>query len=156
MQLLDKVCSQNHDFVQMLRSPIISGDKKIAIVNAIFKERVHELTYAFIQLLVTKGRELNLPEIASAFIEQYNVVKNITSVKLTTAAAIDNTVKDSIIAKVAAYLPGDSIDLKTEVDPELIGGFLVEVGDKLYDASVKKSLADIRSKIVDTSYVSKM
>jgi len=74
---------------------------------------------------------------------------------LTTAVPVEAGVKDSILAKVTTYLPGNTIELKTEVDADLIGGFVIEVADKLYDASIKKSLTDIRSKIVDTSYVSK-
>ncbi len=156
MQLLDRICVQNHDFVNMLRSPVITSEKKLSILNLILTGNVNELTLAFLQLLINKGRELNLPEIATAFLAQYNAHKNITTVKLTTAASIDTALKNSIIAKVSASMPQGTIDLKTEVDTELIGGFVVEVGDKLYDASVRKSLADIRSKIVDMSYVSKM
>ena len=155
MQLIDDVCTRSHDFVNMLRSPIISSDKKNIIISLVLTTNVSELTHAFIKLLVNKGRELNLPEIASAFIEQYNQAKNITTVKLTTAVAVEASVKESILGKVNTYLPGNSIELKTEVDADLIGGFVIEVADKLYDASIKKSLTDIRSKIVDTSYVSK-
>ena len=156
MQSIEAVCHQCHDFENMLRSPIIHGDKKLAIVDEVFGKDLHELTRAFIALLVTKGRELNLSEIASAFITQYNVYKNITLVKLTTAAPLDAKVKDAIVAKIGTYMAGNTVDMTTEVDPDLIGGFVVEVADKLYDASIRKRLADVRAKVVDTSYVSKI
>ena len=113
-------------------------------------------TNGFIKLLVVKGRELNLPEIAGAFIDQYNVLKNIRMVKLTTAAPMATAIKASIEGKIAGYMPKDTVDLKIAVDEELIGGFVLEVEDKLYDASVRKSLNEIRSKIIDTSYVTKI
>jgi F-type H+-transporting ATPase subunit delta len=53
-------------------------------------------------------------------------------------------------------MPNDTVDLKTEVDESLIGGFVLEVEDKLYDASVKKSLNDIKTKLIDYSYTSKV
>jgi F-type H+-transporting ATPase subunit delta len=118
--------------------------------------KINELTNGFIKLLVTKGRELNLPEIAGAFIDQYNDLKNIRVVKLTTAAPMADNITAGIQEKIAGYMPKDTIDLKTAIDEELIGGFVLEVEDKLYDASVRKSLNEIRSKIIDTSYVSKM
>ena len=157
MQTLSSICSVSRDFVVMLRSPIISGDKKLSVVNLVLKNyEVSELTHAFITLLVTKGRELNLPEITDAFITQYNVMKNIRTIKLTTAAPMSDAISKSITAKIAAYMPADTMDLKTEVDADLIGGFVLEVEDKLYDASVRRSLNDIRAKVIDSSYVSKL
>lgn len=157
MQLLNDICHISHDFSLMLRSPVISGDKKLHVISDVLKGRdISEFTNAFVKLLVSKGRELNLPEIAEAFIVQYNVLKNIRVVKLTTAVAVADSLKESIQAKVAAFMPNDTINLKTATDESLIGGFVLEVEDKLFDASVKKSLNDIRSKIIDTSYVAKM
>ena len=157
MQTLSSICKLSHDFVVMLRSPVISGDKKLSVMNLVLKGyEVSELTHAFINLLVAKGRELNLPEIADAFLGQYNVLKNIRTVKLTTAAPMSDAVKKNLAAKIAAYMPTDTMDLKTEVDEQLIGGFVLEVEDKLYDASVRRSLNDIRAKVIDTSYVSKL
>jgi len=157
MQLLHSICSKSRDFAVMLNSPIISGDKKLSVINLVLKSyEVSELTYSFISLLVTKSRELNLPEIAEAFIAQYNELKNIRTVKLTTAVAIDAGIRKSIETKISGYMPNDTIDLKVDTDESLIGGFVLEVENKLYDASVKKSLNDIRSRVIDSSYVTKM
>jgi F-type H+-transporting ATPase subunit delta len=157
MKVLNSVCTQSHEFVVMLRSPVISGDKKLRVINDVIKNyNVSELSHAFISLLITKGRELNLPEIAAAFIGQYNELKNIRTVTLTTAAQMTDNIKKTIQDKIAGYMPKDSVELKTEVDESIIGGFVIEMGDRLYDASVKKSLNDIRAKIIDNSYVSKI
>ncbi|MCD6012217.1 MAG: synthase delta chain [Flavipsychrobacter sp.] len=157
MQLLNEICAQSRDFEVMLRSPVIHGDKKINVINEILKGRnVNELSYAFIKLLATKGREANLPEIAEAFITQYNTLRNIRIVKLTTATPVAESLKASIQAKVATYMPKDTINMKTGVDESLIGGFVLEVDDQLFDASVKKSLNEIRSKIIDHTYESRL
>src|SRR5438874_1893648 len=70
VQLVDSVCRQSRDFTLMLRSPVIKADKKEAIINAVLGPSLRPLTRGFINLLVTKGREANLPEIAAAFIAQ--------------------------------------------------------------------------------------
>lgn len=157
MQVLNSICTQSRDFDVMLRSPVISADKKLSVITEVLKRfNVNQFTTALINLLVTKGREQSLPEIAPAFIEQYNTLKNIRTVMLTTAAPMNDAIKNSISAKVAGYMPNDKIELKTAVDASLIGGFVLEVEDRLYDASVKKSLNDIRNKVIDTSYVAKI
>lgn len=157
MEMLDSIAVQSHDFTLMLRSPVISSDKKQSIINEVLKnQKVNAITKAFISLLITKGRESNLPEITQAFIEQYKELKHIRTVKLTTAAPMDAKIKESIMSKISGYMPGDTIDLETSIDETLIGGFVLEVGDKLYDASVKKGLNNIKSSIMDYSYVSKM
>ena len=157
MQVLNSICKQSHDFALMLKSPIISGDKKLSVMSMVLKSySISDLTNAFINLLVTKGRELNLPEIAEAFVTQYNALKNIRTVTLTTAAPMTESIKSTLVTKIAGYMPNDTVNLKTEVDESLIGGFVLEVEDKLYDASVKKSLNDIKTKLIDYSYVTKM
>jgi F-type H+-transporting ATPase subunit delta len=69
---------------------------------------------------------------------------------------MNDVIKSSIVTKIAGLMPGDTVNLNTQVDESLIGGFVVEVEDKLFDASVKKSLNDFKAKLVDYSYVSKM
>ena len=156
IQLLDRICRTSRDFEVMLRSPVIKSEMKIAAINAVVKDNMHQLTKLFINLLATKGRESVLPEIALAFIEQYNKMKNIRTVNVTTAVAMDEKMRNTVLSKIAAFMPGDTIDLKTTIDEKLIGGFVLETEGRLFDASVKKKLNDIKTGIVDYSYVSKM
>ena len=157
MRLVHGICMASSEFTVMLRSPIIKGDKKMDVITAVVANKgMNALTMAFIGLLVNKGREMNLPDIAEAFINAYNEMKRIRTVKLTTATALPDAVKQSITSKVAAFMPQDTLNVESAVDASLIGGFVLEVGDKLFDASVKRSLAEIRASITDTSYVSKM
>jgi F-type H+-transporting ATPase subunit delta len=157
MKLLQAICAKSYDFAVMLRSPVIHGDKKQAIISQVVAGYgVNELSLAFIKLLISKGREENLSEIADAFVGQYNELKHIKIVRLTTASAITDSVKEGISKRIAGALPGNTIDLQTHTDETLIGGFVIELGDKLFDASVKKSLNDIRTKVIDSSFVSKM
>lgn len=157
MQTLHAICAASSEFRLMLESPVIKGDKKLSILLAVLKsQQLNELTNGFIRLLVSKGREYFLPEISAAFVTQYNTLKNIRTVKLTTATAVNDSIKNNILAKVSGFMPADKINLETSVDESLIGGFVLETGDKLFDASVKKKLNDVRSKIIDHSYEAKI
>src|SRR5436853_7096209 len=77
MQYLQELCKKSRDFVSLLRSPVVKGDKKQHIIETITKDNLSEITAAFNRLLVNKGREPDLPEIVNAFIEQYNSIKGI-------------------------------------------------------------------------------
>jgi F-type H+-transporting ATPase subunit delta len=138
VRLLDSICEASYDFKVMLGSPVISGEKKIDVINAVVKDSLQPLSKSFIHLLMTKGREQNLHTIAKAFIKQYNELKNIRTVKLTTAIAMDSQMKNKVVAKIAGYMPTATIALETQIDEKLIGGFVLEVEDQLFDASVKK------------------
>lgn len=156
VQLLENICHASRDFVNMLSSPIIKAGKKQQIIDAVIGDRLSQLTKAFTNLLVNKGREANLPEIATAFIRQYKDLKKIKTVKLTTASPVNDTVKNAILQKLLGGMEGHSIDLKTEVNPDLIGGFVLQMEDKLFDASVRRDLNDIKAQFLDNSYVSRL
>lgn len=155
VQLLDQV-TKNRDFASMLRSPIIKADKKQDIIKAVLGNNLGQLTQAFVNLLVSKGREGNLPEIASAFISQYKEMKNIKTVKLVTATQASDALKTAIHKKVMASMPNAQVELVEEVDPSLIGGFVLQMDDKLYDASIRRDLHDVKSQFLKNIYVSQL
>ncbi len=152
MKFLEQITKSNPDFVALLRSPIISSDKKNKIIAAVTEGRVSNLTNLFIKLLTEKTRESNLPEIVTAFREQYNKLKNINRVKITTAVPISDELKNSIIAKVKSNVTGE-IELETAVKEELIGGFKLEMGGTLVDASILRDLQDVRKQFLNNEYI---
>ena len=156
VNLLDGICRQSPDFVNVLRSPIIKADKKQQIIDAVMGGKLHPLTQAFIKLLVSKGRESNLPEIASAFISQYKTMKNIKTATLTTAVPVSDSLKEAIRGKVLNAMPGMQIELKEQVDAELIGGFVLQVEDRLVDASIRRDLNDVKAQFLKNIYVSQL
>ncbi|XZF13595.1 ATP synthase F1 subunit delta [Chitinophagaceae bacterium MMS25-I14] len=157
MQLLENICRQSRDFANVLGSPIIKADKKQQIFDAVVGNNISALSKAFIKLLLSKGREANLAEIATAFISQYKELKNIKTVKLTTAGPVNDTVKNAILQKLQGSMPAqNTIDLKTEINPDLIGGFVLQMDDKLIDASVRRDLNDIKAQFLGNIYVSKL
>ena len=91
--------SRNPDFAALLRSPVVPSDKKGKVIDAVIKGKVSTLTFSFVQLLTRKARESNLPEIVKAFIEQYNELKKIHIIKITTATEISEELKTAIVIK---------------------------------------------------------
>jgi F-type H+-transporting ATPase subunit delta len=156
MLYLQQISRTNKDFVNLLKSPVISSEKKVAILGAVTAGKIGELTNSFISLLIRKGRELNLPEIANAFVEQYKTYNNIYSVKLTTAHPISDTLKQEIVDKVKSQTEMQNIALTTETNEELIGGFVLEVGGTLVDASIAYDLNTIRKQFLNNDFIYKI
>ena len=156
MQWLQGICKSNRDFVNLLRSPIIKADTKKKIVTAITAGNITEMTAGFNALLITKGRESNLPEIAAAFITAYNKHKNIHIIRLTTAAPVSDSFKSAIIEQVKKSAGFQNIELEEKIDADLIGGFVLQVGDKLVDASIAYDLRAIAKQFENNDFIYKV
>lgn len=144
----------NRELFMMIKSPIINADKKQSIFKALFKERVDVLTASFFDIIIRKGREQFLPEITTEFVNQYKSLKNITTAKVTTAIPLDAAQLAKIKSELKELgLASGEVELNTAIKPDLIGGFVLEIEDQLYDASVKNKLADIKKEILDNTYI---
>lgn len=156
MLLLKDACRNSKDLVAVLRSPIIKADKKGKILDAIFAGKVSAMTSAFVTLLLNKEREGYLPEIAAAFVEQYKVHKGISTVKLTTAVPVGEDVKQAILQKLKTERHLQQVELDSEVNPALIGGFVLEIGDERMDSSVAFELNNIRKQFQNNDFIYKI
>jgi F-type H+-transporting ATPase subunit delta len=156
MLYLQALCKQSREVVTLLRSPVITPDKKLAVLNALTKDKIGVSTDAFIRLMVNKAREEFLPEVIPAFIAQYKKQKDIHVIKLTTAMPASEELKNQIITLVQSQIKMKNIELKTEVQEDIIGGFLLEIGDTLVDASISYDLNKIRSQFLNNDFIYKI
>ncbi len=156
MQLLQTTVQGSPELAQLLRSPIVKADKKTAILQAIFGNRLNKLSTAFVELITSKGREGALSEIAASFVHQYKELKRIRVAKLITAAPASDALRQEVKAKAEAALPGYTVELEEKVDPSIIGGFILEMGDRSVDASVRRDLGEVRKQFRDNLYISQV
>lgn len=146
--------TKNRDLQLMLKSPIIAADKKNAALKALFGGKMDSLTMAYLTLLVNKGREGYLGEIAAEFVSQYKTMQKITSVKVITAAPLSDAVIADVKAKVlASGITHANLEVETVIQPDLIGGFVIEFDNKRYDASVANKLAELKSEFTKNLYI---
>lgn len=156
MQYLRDLVRSSRDLAVMLKSPVISSDKKQAVINAVTAGNISELTLAFTRLLIAKHREGELIEIIPAFLSQYRRHKGIHTVKLTTAAPISEETKQRILAKVRSASAIELIELETAINPDLIGGFVLQTGDQLVDASIAHELKAIGRQFEKNDFIYKI
>lgn len=155
MKLFSDVVAKNRDLELLLRNPIVKSDKKLAVIEAIFKGKVTGLTLAFFKIVAHKSREALLKLIAAEFKVQYNEYQGITEASVTTAVPLSPALRDELGQRLVAQT-GQKIELEERIDPSLIGGFLLRVGDKQIDSSVKYNLNKLRNKFKDNPYINKL
>ena len=148
---------KNRDLYLLLQSPIIGSDKKVSIMKAIFGNSFDATTMGFVNLCITKGREGLLPDIATELLAEYKKMQGITTVKVTTATPLSTEALEAIREKLLGSSDtAKNVEIETLVNPELIGGYVVEFGDKLYDASVSSKLAALKKEFKGNLYESKI
>jgi F-type H+-transporting ATPase subunit delta len=156
IQFLDAALKSSKELVVVLKSPIIKADKKGKILDAIAAGRLSVITATFNKLLLAKGREFYLPEIVTAFIAQYKEYKGIHTVKLTTAVPVSEELKQSILQQIRVAKDMQHLELNTEVNEALIGGYVLEIGDELVDASIAFDLHNIKKQFQNNDFVYKI
>ncbi|MEO0332140.1 MAG: ATP synthase F1 subunit delta, partial [Bacteroidota bacterium] len=125
MQLFSQICDANRDFRLMLRNPIVSHGKKKAVLDKIFKGKVDESTMAIFEIITRKNREAILPSLAEEFVHQYNKYKEIDEVTVTTSVPLTPELRQKLVSSIKERT-GHQVDLTEQVDPELIGGFVLQ------------------------------
>ncbi len=143
MGFLLKTLKANTQLKAVLSNPIISHSKKLNILNEVFASRVSKLAVEFFKIMVNKGRGEVLYATAKQFIDLYNVKKHITKATVVSATALSDVNKQQLLAEVKAAIGGE-ITLEAKVDPALIGGFVLTIGDRQLDTSVQNSLNKIK------------
>lgn len=151
----NEVLKNVRELLLLLRNPVIHTDKKQKIVDQIFGSRFNTITKEFFKLVISKRREEFLPEFATEFIAQYNKHKNITVVKVTTAVPVDNYSLTHIRELLKTDSSLTNIEFQTKVDENIIGGYVLQYGDKLYDASIARALEVLDNNFLDNSYIKK-
>ena len=149
VELVLTVFHESVDFILLLENPVIKQSQKEKIVSLIFSDKINRLTLDFLHLIIRKRREAHIPAICRYFLSLAREDQNIQSAVLTTAAEIDLAVITKIVALIEKELKV-KIELSTQIKPEIIGGMILRLDDKQYDASIAMQLKKIRQNLLET------
>ena len=127
---------------QTIDNPMLSKDKKEALLTVAAGEQPSALTKAFITLVLKEDRENVMQFMANSYVTLYRQQKNIIRGKLTTAARVSAETEQKMRQMVQSKTNG-TVEFETEVNPDIIGGFILEYDTFRMDASVKSKLNNI-------------
>ncbi|MDR9401479.1 MAG: ATP synthase F1 subunit delta [Psychroflexus sp.] len=146
MKALKATLVNSPELKNLLKNPVINLKKKAEIAQAVFKD-TNELTKKLLQLLADKNRMHQVDQVADAFIALYEKAHDIQRATVVSATALDQSTEKDIRKKIKE-LTGSEVELRKETDVSLIGGFLLKINDKQYDASVAGQFKRIRQNLV--------
>lgn len=148
MLQIKSVCENSKEFVTFLKSPIINSEKKVSTLSAAFEGKLNAITSSFLTMLANKRRESILPQITESFIAQYKTQKNILTAIVTSAKGLDEITKQQALALVKTQLNGE-VELIEKIDANIIGGFILKIGDKQIDKSVSRQLSNLKKQLTN-------
>jgi F-type H+-transporting ATPase subunit delta len=144
---LGELVAESDDLKSLLQSPIIKANDKKAILAKVLKD-FSSLTNKFVALLVDKGRENSLSPISQNYIQRYREMKGMAIATVRSAVKLD----DKTLSKVEKYLKSmlgkEDIDLTNEIDPDVLGGMVIQFEDKVLDLSVARELKEYRKELI--------
>ncbi len=146
MSVVLDVFKKNRELKVILSSPIIRESKKVNVIEKIFDRKINQLLLKYLLIITRKKRSYLIEPIAVEYIRLYKVKLNIVTVLVTTAHEIDDEIKGKVI-DVARKVTDKKIDFENKIDPSIIGGFILKIGDYYYDASVRRSLSNMKRKL---------
>ena len=155
MLLIGKTISENDDLLNMLKSPIIKSGVKKTILTEVFGKSINAISHGVINLLIENKRLQILPLVAIEYTVIYDFLKGVEVAQITSAVPLSKDLESRMLKKIKE-ISGKDISLKNIIDPSIIGGFVLRVGDKQYDSSVSGRLDQLRSNFEDNQYISKI
>ena len=149
IEFVSEICNTSNEFILLLESPILKTSKKSEIITSIFEGKINDLTLKFLQLIVKNKREIYIPAICRNYLALTRKDQNIKLAKLTTATAIDQKTVEKIKVTIERELNA-KVELTTNVKPDIIGGLILRMEDKQFDASVATQLKKIQQELEET------
>lgn len=153
MQLVASTCAASRPLQLMLNSPVLKPDSKLKVLERVFGGQIGHIVDRFMAILVRKGREGLLQEIAEGFQNVFRESHGILVAEVKSAVPLTAEGRAQVLQMARERHPGKTIELQESVDPSLIGGLVLRIGDQQVDASVSRRLSDLRRKFSENPYI---
>lgn len=147
--LISSVCASSSDFIHLIESPLIPTSGKIKAIKSIFEGKINELSIKFLLLITENKREKYLPGIYRNLEDLYRKEEGIKTAVVTTAQELE----PSLLGQIRESLESEfssKVEISQITNPDLIGGFILRIDDKQYDASISSQLKKIKEKLLHT------
>lgn len=143
------VINENEDMKRLIEHQLVSPEEKKAVINKVFSEEVSELTVNFLNVITEKYRAAYIPAIYEEFVSYANESRNMVDAEVKAPVALSDADLENLKDKLAAAT-GMSVRIHSKVDPSLIGGVMVRIGDKVIDGSLSGKLDRLKDVLLKT------
>ena len=139
MLLIASTINENEDLQMLLNSPVIKSDLKKSTLKEVFSSKISSLSVGLIDLLIDNKRLSIISEVAKKYTILYDKLKGIEVAKVTTAVPLTKELNEQVLKKVKE-ITGKEATIENNVNPDIIVGFILRIGDVQYDASISNKL----------------
>jgi F-type H+-transporting ATPase subunit delta len=148
MIFFKQTADDNRGLLLALKSPVVRHDKKMSILKNIFESRVNPVSFSIFNIITKKNREAIMYPIADEFVKLYDEQKGIVKAHVTSAVSLTDDLRTQF-SKIVSDATGRTVQLSEKIDERLIGGYVLRVGDKQIDASIRKQLNDLKLNLLN-------
>ena len=142
------VLKENPKFDDLMIHPGIAKTEKLAVAAKVFQGRISPEIYEFMRLIIEKDRYRDLPDVVEYVSVKIKEWKKIGVTYVTTAIPLQEEQKADVQKRILETAPYDSLEMHYKVDPSLIGGMVIRIGDRVVDSSVKRKLNDLTNQLL--------
>ncbi len=155
MLLISSTIDGSTELQDFLNNPISKATDKLNVINGLFKGKINTITNGIIKLLVANKRLNLLPYVAKQYSLLFDKEQGVDVAKVVSAIPLTDDLKAKVLAKVKALTNKDAV-LENIVDESIIGGFILQIGDKQYDASISGKLGNLKRNFEKNDYKVKL
>jgi F-type H+-transporting ATPase subunit delta len=148
--MLRESLESNGELSRFFESPVIPQEKKDAVVQSLLGDRVEDLLVRFLRLLIRKDRETMTKPILDQYQSLRDEQQGIVDAHVTVAQALSEEDRDSVVEALEEKT-GKTIRLHVEEDPDLIGGLVIQIGDRVFDGSVRNQLSALHDRLRESA-----
>ena len=145
---MKQVFFENPEYLKFLNHPRISGEEKVKTTESIFEGRIEKELIGFLNIIITKGRTENLPEILDYFLDRVKEFKGIGVAHVTTPFELKEEKKEAICKKLLATTNYKEMEMHYSVDEKLLGGMQIRIGDRVIDSSIQTKLNQLQKDLL--------
>lgn len=138
--MVQTVLKENSDLEKILNHPEIPKQKKLQVIDDVFKGRISDALTGFLRIVVTKGRYKNLPDIFAYFIARVKEYKKIGVAEVISAVPLNEIQKKKIENRLLETTRYETMEIDYKVDESKIGGLMIRIGDRVVDSTLRSRL----------------
>ena len=152
IEMIQESMAESPELRRFFEDPMIPVNKKERVIENLFTKRVHDITLSFLTLITKKRRENLFPQMASAYSSLRNEQLGIVEATVRVALPLDKGDAKKIKSGIES-MTGREVRLQTEVDPSILGGIIIRVGDMVYDGSVQHKLDTLKDRLAISTFL---
>lgn len=144
---LMEVWKENPELAVLLDNPKVVKEEKLEVLERVFNNRISPDMLGFLTTAVEKGRHKEIPSILEYFIGQVKEVKKIGTAFVSSAVELSSAQKAQVRERLLATTSYEEFELHYTVDPSLIGGMVIRIGDRVVDSSIKTQIYELQKEL---------